>query len=111
MADGGLPRRGFAPKPDGVFPAVRGGRGVRPLHVELLDVTAAPAPYWDAVERALLGRWVEELHCSCGRAPLVVPESNLAVQLFLREARYRAVRVLKDYYGDEDGYLMTQAAP
>ena len=45
-----------------------GGCGVQPLQVEVLDVTIAPAPYWEAVERALLGRLVEELQCSCGRA-------------------------------------------
>ena len=88
-----------------------GGCRVQPLQVEVLDVTIAPAPYWEAVERALLGRLVEELQCSCGRAPVVLPESNLAVQLFLRNAPYRAVRVLRGYYGDEDGYFMAQASP
>ena len=43
--------------------------------------------------------------------PVVLPESNLAVQLFLRNAPYRAVRVLRGYYGDEDGYFMAQASP
>ncbi len=35
-----------------------------------------------------------------------VPESNLPVQLLLRSAGYRAVRVLRGYCGDEDAYLM-----
>ena len=88
-----------------------GRHEARPLHVELLDVTVGPSPYWEAVERTLLDHWVEELQCSCGRASVVLPESNLAVQLFLRNAGYRAVRVLQGYYGDEDGYLMTRGAP
>ena len=50
-------RRGFAPQPDGSFSGGSlGGCRVQPLQVELLDVTVAPAPYWEAVERVLLGR-------------------------------------------------------
>jgi ribosomal protein S18 acetylase RimI-like enzyme len=85
-----------------------GRRRKGPLRVELLDLAVAPGPSRIEVERALLGRLVEELHRSWGRALLVVPESSVTAQLFLRHARYRAIRVLHGYYGNEDGYVMAQ---
>jgi hypothetical protein len=42
-------------------------------------------------------------------APLIratVPESNLPVQLLLRDAGYKAVRVCRGHFDGEDGYLM-----
>ena len=37
---------------------------------------------------------------------VTVPESNLAVQLLMRDAGYKARGVQREYYGSEDGYLM-----
>lgn len=83
-----------------------GRRSDLPLYVELLDLAVKPEPTCEAVEQALLTRLLEELRGSWGRVPVVLPESNLPAQLFLRHARYKATRVLHAYFGDEDGYLM-----
>ena len=77
-----------------------------PLYVELLDLLVQPDPTWPGLEHALLKRLTEEIQRSWGHVPVVVPESNLTAQLFLRDAGYRAVRVFHSYFGDEDGYLM-----
>jgi hypothetical protein len=45
---------------------------------------------------------------SAERVEVVVPESCLTVQLFLREAGYRATEVLHGDYGTEDGYRMVK---
>lgn len=42
----------------------------------------------------------------CDSVDLEVRESNLAAQLFYQRAGFRAVEILRGYYGDEDGYLM-----
>ena len=63
-------------------------------------------PFPETVEHTLLLHLLEELRRSWPHSPVVVPESHLRVQLFLRDAQYRAVRVLRGYYENEDGYLM-----
>jgi len=73
----------------------------------LLDLVVGSDPVLAVVEQVLLRRLLEDLERSWGRVPVVVPERNLAAQVFLRNARYRAVRVLRGHFGDEDGYLMT----
>ena len=89
----------------GFLDRILGRRDMLPLYVELLKVVVL-GPSRPTVESALLGSLVEEMRQSWGRVPLVVRESNLAAQLFLRDAHYAAVRVLRDYYGHEDGYVM-----
>lgn len=86
-----------------------GCRGLRPLYIELIDM-GGPELSGSVVECALLGRLVEEAQRSWSSAPIVVPENNLAAQLFLRGAHYRAVGVLRDYFGDRDGYVMAPRA-
>lgn len=81
-----------------------GRRSDSPLYIELLNLAVEPTD--EAVEQALLRRLLEELQGSWNRVPVVLPESNLAAQLFLRSFRYKAIRVLHAYFGDEDGYLM-----
>jgi ribosomal-protein-alanine N-acetyltransferase len=79
-----------------------------PRHVELLNV--AVAPLW---RRRGLGRALLE-HLARDRPGLIqatVPESNLPAQLLLRVAGYRAVRVLRGYFGTEDGYLLELPGP
>jgi ribosomal protein S18 acetylase RimI-like enzyme len=45
------------------------------------------------------------------RVELEVHESNLAAQLLYRRSGYRAVEILRGYYGSEDAYRMTKAVP
>jgi ribosomal-protein-alanine N-acetyltransferase len=65
----------------------------------------AVAPYWrrQGVARAMLKK-LDEKRPPCIEA--AVPESNLPAQLLLRSAGYRAVQVLREHFGEEDGYLM-----
>jgi len=77
-----------------------------PVRVELLRYEVNGGPAGEAVERALLRRLLGELQSDWSRVPVVVPERCLAAQVALRGARYRAVRVLHAYFGDEDGYLL-----
>ena len=89
------------------FRNLLGARRESPLLVELLDVLVESETDCATAAHALLGSLVEELQRFWEYVPVVVPESDLTAQVFFRNARYKAVRVLRGYYGDEDGYLMT----
>jgi hypothetical protein len=90
----------------GFLDRILGYRDTLPLYVELLKIVVLD-PARPVVEAALLGSLVEEMRHSWGLVPVVVRESHVAAQLFLRETHYRAVRVLRGYYGQEDGYVMS----
>lgn len=45
------------------------------------------------------------------RVVLEVRETNLAAQLLYRSSGYRAVEIVRAYYGDEDAYRMTKHIP
>jgi hypothetical protein len=45
-----------------------------------------------------------------GLLQAVVPETNLGVQLFLRDAGFLAAGVVRDHFDSEDGYLMELAS-
>jgi ribosomal protein S18 acetylase RimI-like enzyme len=79
------------------------------LQIDLLDL--AVAPEWPAadVEPVLLARLDQEVRRRGRAVELIVPETNLPAQLFLRETGYRAIEVLRGHYGREDGYLMVRA--
>jgi hypothetical protein len=78
-----------------------------PFCLELLDVLSQNEPC-PAVEQCLLDYVLADLQRRWPEVPIVVQERNLTAQLLLREARYKAIRVLRGYFGEEDGYLMTQ---
>ena len=61
------------------------------------------------VGQQMIGKLISKLsHQRRSRIMLEVRETNLAAQLFFREAGFRAVSVLRDFYDDtvEDAYLM-----
>ena len=69
------------------------------------------APDWQrrGIGRSLVERFEPDPACPEGYwVEAAVPETNLPVQLLLRSAGYKAVCVLRRYYGDEDAYLMEQ---
>lgn len=58
---------------------------------------------------ALIKKLIGKLHAQRrNRIMLEVRETNLSAQMFFREAGFRAISVLRDFYDDttEDGYLM-----
>jgi [ribosomal protein S18]-alanine N-acetyltransferase len=105
------------PRQERVAIGVAGSRDVRefvwrdaptpqPLRFELLHVAVDPEHQRNSVGRALLGRFDERLRQAGDCILATVPESNLPVQLFLRALGYKASRVLRGYYGEEDAYVM-----
>jgi ribosomal protein S18 acetylase RimI-like enzyme len=77
-----------------------------PRYLELLRLSVLPDWRRQGVGRALLREVQRDLGQGGGCVRTVVPESNLPVQLLLRGAGYKAVRVLRGHFGGEDGYLM-----
>ena len=62
-----------------------------------------------AVGSAMIGKLISKLsYQRRSRIMLEIRETNLAAQLFFRDAGFRAVSVLRDFYDDttEDAYLM-----
>jgi ribosomal protein S18 acetylase RimI-like enzyme len=78
-----------------------------PASVHVLDLVVNPWWPQQQVEQALLERLAQKLY-SLGRSVrIIVPETALPVQLFLRSAGCRATRILREHYSpEEDGYLM-----
>jgi ribosomal protein S18 acetylase RimI-like enzyme len=83
-----------------------GGTPAWPLCLELLHIAVAPEHRRCGVGRALMARAEEWLRQPGDCVQSRVPESNLALQLFLRSLGYKAVRVLRGHYGEEDAYVM-----
>jgi ribosomal protein S18 acetylase RimI-like enzyme len=78
----------------------------KPLDLILLHMVVHPEWRRKGVGLALIGRLGKKLRHEDDRIHATVPESNLQAQLLLRAAGFKAVRVLRAYYGEEDGYLM-----
>jgi ribosomal-protein-alanine N-acetyltransferase len=81
-------------------------QAARPLRISLLNIGVAPEWRRRGIGRALLDRLNKKLRLPQDRIQAMVPETNLPVQLFLKQARCKATRVLRCYYHDEDAYLM-----
>jgi ribosomal-protein-alanine N-acetyltransferase len=77
-----------------------------PQQFELLHLAVAPEWQRNGIGRVLVRRFEDRLHGPGDSIQATVPESNLPVQLFLRRVGYKAVRVLRGYYGEEDAYVM-----
>jgi ribosomal protein S18 acetylase RimI-like enzyme len=88
------------------FPRLQARRLRQPIQVHWLEVVVAGEWPREEVERALLTELDQELREQAICVQVVVPETDLPAQLFLRDAGYRAIEVLHGYYGGEDGYRM-----
>jgi ribosomal-protein-alanine N-acetyltransferase len=77
------------------------------LHeVFVKNVAVAPAWQRHGVGRALIRSLDSKLSQSYARISAIVPESNLPALYLLRDAGYRAVRILRNWFDDQDAYLM-----
>lgn len=56
--------------------------------------------------RVLIRSLDSKLSQSYARITAIVPESNLAALYLLRDSGYKATRVLRDWFSDEDAYVM-----
>jgi ribosomal-protein-alanine N-acetyltransferase len=75
---------------------------------EVAIKSIAVAPDWQrhGVGHSMISSLDRKLSQGYERVSALVPEGNLSLQLLLRSAGFRAVRVLRRYYDDEDAYLM-----
>ena len=78
----------------------------QPLDLVLLHLVVHPEWRRRGVGLALIGRLARKLRHEDDRLQATVPEGNLDAQLLLRAAGFKAVRVLRGYFGEEDGYVM-----
>jgi ribosomal protein S18 acetylase RimI-like enzyme len=80
---------------------------------EVIVKMVAVAPVWrrHGVGRGVIRSLDRKLTQGYERISAMVPESNLPMQLLLRDAGFRAVRVHRRWYGDEDAYLMQKGTP
>jgi ribosomal protein S18 acetylase RimI-like enzyme len=77
-----------------------------PLQIEILHVSVAADWHRRGVGLALVQRFDSALRHPEDCIQAAVPETSLAAQLLLRSAGYKAVRVLRGHFDDEDAYLM-----
>jgi ribosomal protein S18 acetylase RimI-like enzyme len=75
---------------------------------EVFIKNMAVAPAWRrrGIGRVLLGSLDALLHGRYERIRALLPETSVPLQLLLRDGKFRAVRVLRGWYGDEHAYLM-----
>jgi len=77
-----------------------------PVQIELLNIAIAPAWQRHGIGQMLIRKPEQKLFQRGGHIRALVPENNLAMQLFLRDAGYKAAQVRRACFGDQDGYLM-----
>jgi ribosomal protein S18 acetylase RimI-like enzyme len=82
-----------------------------PLLIDLLNIAVAPELHRQGIGRTMLHKLDQKIEREGGRVRAVVPETNLAAQLFLRQGGYRALRVFRRCFEDEDAYLMERHCP
>jgi ribosomal protein S18 acetylase RimI-like enzyme len=77
------------------------------LH-EVFIKNVAVAAEWQrkGIGRALIQSLDTKLAQAYERVSALVPETDTAAQFLLRDAGYKATRVFRRWYGEEDAYLM-----
>jgi len=78
-------------------------------HLHLANLAVAPAARRVGMGTLAL-RAIEDIARARGlpRVELEVRETNLAAQLLYQRNGYRAVEIVRSYYGDQDAYKMTK---
>jgi [ribosomal protein S18]-alanine N-acetyltransferase len=89
------------------FTTQQGARPIlKPLRISLLNLAVAPEWHRHGIGRALAAKLNQKLRQPEDYIQATVPESNLPFQLLLRAAGYKAVSILRGYFGTEDAYLL-----
>jgi ribosomal-protein-alanine N-acetyltransferase len=91
------------------FVVYRLDRSLREAHVKNVAVT--PAWRRRGVGRSLLALVDDVWSEGYERIRMVVPETSVSLQLLLRAGGFRAVRVLRGWYGEEHAFLMQKWQP
>jgi [ribosomal protein S18]-alanine N-acetyltransferase len=78
----------------------------KPLSVNLLNIVVAPEWRRQGIGRSMLEILDQGLWRTACSVQILVPESNLPLQLFLRAVGYKAIRVVRECFEAEDAYLM-----
>ena len=78
----------------------------KPVAVNLLNIVVAPEWRRQGIGRSMLEILDQGLWRTACSVQILVPESNLPLQLFLRAVGYKATRVVRECFEAEDAYLM-----
>ena len=78
----------------------------KPLCVNLLNLVVAPEWRRQGIGRSMLEILDQGLWRTARSIHILVPESNLPLQLFLRAVGFKATRVVRECFDNEDAYLM-----
>ena len=78
-------------------------------HLHLANLAVAPEERRKGIATLALQK-IENIAWAYGlpRIDLEVRETNLAAQLLYRKNGYRAVKIVRSFYGDQDAYRMTK---
>ena len=74
--------------------------------VNLLNIVIAPEWRRQGIGRSMLEILDKGLWRTAGCIQILVPETNLSLQLFLRAVGYKAIRIVRECFDAEDAYLM-----
>jgi ribosomal protein S18 acetylase RimI-like enzyme len=74
--------------------------------VNLLNIVIGPEWRRQGIGRSMLEILNQGLWRTARSVQILVPETNLTLQLFLRAVGYKATRVVRDGFETEDAYLM-----
>jgi ribosomal protein S18 acetylase RimI-like enzyme len=95
-----FPGKDTRPREPAIFPP--------PVQIELLNIAIAPIWQRRGLGQLLIRKPEQKLFQRGGHIRAVVPETNLAMQLFLHHSGYKAARVERGCFGERDGYLMVR---
>lgn len=78
---------------------------LKPLQISLLNIAVAPAWQRRGIGLALVEKLGQKLRQVGDSLQAAVPETNLPLQLLLRQAGFKAVSILRRHCGERDAYL------
>jgi len=79
------------------------------LHINILNFAVSPILWRKKIGTQLITRLIDKLSQQRRKCLYMqVQESNLGAQLFLKKMKFRAVKILRNFYDEvnEDAYLM-----